>query len=380
MKIVYVLDAIARVGGLERILTDKMNYLAEIYNHDVYLITAIQGTHPYPFPLSSKVKHIDIDARYQTQYKYKYPKRLWVRWKINRRFRINFKNTINNINPDIIIGNTFYKADVICKLKCRAKKIIESHCAKSFTGQNNGICRNKLIQLFYNIHLKHYFKIIQKQSDAIVTLTQGDVNEWETSHKWIIPNIITSLSDTLSCCNKKRVISVGRLSYQKGYDRLIDVWQIVNSKHPDWLLDIYGDGEDETKLRKEIIKKNLNEVINIHPSTSNIYQEMQNSSILALTSRYEGFGLVLIEAMTNGVPCVSFNCPYGPSDIITDKDDGFLIPNGDIQAMADKICYLIEHEEIRKGMGQRAHLAAMRYAPENIMPLWEKLFNEITKS
>ena len=107
---------------------------------------------------------------------------------------------------------------------------------------------------------------------------------------------------------------------------------------------------------------------------------MQNSSVFVLPSRYEGFGLVLIEAMTNGLPCISFDCPYGPSDIINDGEDGFLIPNGNIQAMADKICYLIENEEERKEMGREAHQSAMRYAPENIMPMWEKLFNDIVKS
>ena len=111
-----------------------------------------------------------------------------------------------------------------------------------------------------------------------------------------------------------------------------------------------------------------------------IYQDMQENSIFVFPSRYEGFGLVLIEAMTNRVPCVSFDCPYGPSDIITDGEDGFLVPNGNIQAMADKICFLIENEKVRKKMGQKAHQSAMRYAPENIMPMWEKLFNEIVKS
>ena len=106
---------------------------------------------------------------------------------------------------------------------------------------------------------------------------------------------------------------------------------------------------------------------------------MQESSIFVFPSRYEGFGLVLIEAMINGLPCISFDCPYGPSEIIKNGHDGFLIPNGNIQAMADKICYLIENENVRKEMGKKARHSAMRYAPENIMPLWEKLFNELVK-
>ena len=107
---------------------------------------------------------------------------------------------------------------------------------------------------------------------------------------------------------------------------------------------------------------------------------MKESSIKVLTSRYEGFGLVLIESMINGVPCISFDCPYGPSDIIQDGENGYLVENGNIQELADRICYLIENEEVRKTMGQKARLSAMRYAPENIMPVWIKLFNDIIKS
>jgi len=380
MKIVYIHDSIARIGGLERILADKMNYLAEVYNYEIYLITSSQGGHPYSFPLSSKVKHIDINTQFHIQYQYKYPKRLWIKWKVNQMFKNNLLKTIQTINPNIIIGTSYYEAETITKLKCNAKIIIESHCAKSYTGKNDGVKRNSIIQLFYRLNLIRYNYIIKKYSDAIVTLTQGDAIEWGKPHKtYIIPNAITLISTTCSSCENKKVNAVGRLSYQKGFDILIKVWKQVNLKYPNWKLDIYGEGEQRNDLKQQIKEKGLKNVITIHPPTPNIYQEMHNSSIFAFPSRYEGFGLVLIEAMTNGIPCVSFNCPYGPSDIITDGEDAFLVPNGDIQAMADKICYLIENEELRKEMGRKAHQSAMRYAPENIMPMWKKLFNEIVK-
>lgn len=381
MKIVYIHDSIARIGGLERILVDKMNYLAEVYNYEIYLITSSQGEHPYSFPLSSKIKHIDINTRFHIQYLYKYPKRLWIKWKVNRKFKNNLQKRIQTINPDIIIGTTYYEADTISQLKCNAKIIIESHCAKSYTGKNDRIKRNLIIQLFYRLNLIRYNNIIKKNSYTIVTLTKGDAIEWGEPHKtYVIPNVITQIATTLSSCKNKKVIAVGRLTHQKGFDILIKIWKIVNFKHPNWELDIYGSGELENILNEQICKEGLQNNITIHPPTTKIYQEMQNSSVFVLPSRYEGFGLVLIEAMTNGLPCISFDCPYGPSDIITDGEDGFLIHNGDIQAMADKICYLIENEEVRKEMGRKAHQSAMRYAPENIMPMWDKFFNEIVKS
>ena len=378
MKIVYILDSLARVGGIERILTDKMNYLADVYGYDVYLITAAQGTHHYSFPLSPKIKHLDIDVRFHLQYQYSYPKRIWIKWHMNRKFKKNLEIVIDNIHPDIIIGTTYYKADVICQLKCNAKKIIESHNAKSYTGINDNIKRNPIIDFFYRIAYRKYIKTIEKKSDVFITLTQGDKDEWGIVNKtYVIPNIITEISPLISSCNNKLVISVGRLTYQKGFERLISTWKMVNKKHPDWNLAIYGTGEEERALRNQIKESRLENVITINPPTPDIYTKMQESSILVFPSRYEGFGLVLIEAMINGVPCISFDCPYGPSDIIDNGNDGYLIPNDNIQKMVDKICYLIENEEIRKEMGKKARKSAMRYAPENIMPLWDKLFNEI---
>ena len=172
------------------------------------------------------------------------------------------------------------------------------------------------------------------------------------------------------------MISAGRLTSQKGFERLISVWKEVNKRYPDWSLAIYGTGEDEEALRDQIKEAQLESVITINPPTPEIYTKMQESSIFVFPSRYEGFGLVLIEAMINGLPCISFDCPYGPSEIIKSGNDGFLIPNGNIQAMADKICFLIENENVRKEMGEKARKSVMRYTPENIMLLWNNLFNE----
>lgn len=378
MKIVYILDSLARIGGVERIFTDKMNYLVEVYGYDVYLITAAQGAHHYSFPLSPKIKHLDIDVRFHLQYQYSYPKRIWIKWQMDRKFKKNLEKVIDNIHPDIIIGTPYYKADVICQLKCNAKIIIESHNAKSYTGINDNIKRNPIINFIYQIAHRKYIQTIEKESDVLITLTQGDKNEWiNNQNTYVIPNFVTKIPNDISALKNKQVIGVGRLTYQKGFERLISAWEEVYKKHSDWTLAIYGCGEAETTLRKQIRDAKMEDVITIHPPTIDIYNKMKESSIFVLSSRYEGFVLVLLEAMINGLPCVSFDCPHGPSDIIDNGNDGFLIPNGNIQVMADKICYLIENEKVRKEMGKKARKSAMKYTPENIMPLWNKLFNKI---
>lgn len=378
MKIVYVYDAIARIGGVERILVDKMNYLAEVYGYEVYLITAAQGNHPFSFPLSDKVKHIDINARFHVQYQYKFPKRLWMKWKLDYDFKHRLQEQIGLIDPDIVIGTTYYKADVICRLNCRAKKIIESHCAKSYTGQNDGIVRNKIMQWLYNRQLKNYNKAIERKSDVIVALTKGDATEWNKKENiFVIPNMIRKMPESKSSCEAHRVISVGRLIYQKGYDLLIEAWNIIYKKHPDWKLDIYGEGPLRDELQRQISRNKLNDVITIHSSTPYIFEEFIQSSIYIMSSRFEGFGLVLIEAMSCGLPCISFDCPYGPDTIIVYNKNGILVPNGNIEKLAEAICLLMEQDNVRHKYGMEAKKSVERFLSENIMSQWKQLFTEI---
>jgi len=127
------------------------------------------------------------------------------------------------------------------------------------------------------------------------------------------------------------------------------------------------------------MKLGLENTINIMPFSHNIYEEYLKSSIFVLSSRYEGFGLVLIEAMSCGLPCVAFDCPHGPSDIIRDKEDGLIVENGNVEALANAICWMIEHNDERKAMGQRAKQDIARYDIDTVMDIWNKFFSDINK-
>lgn len=379
MKIVYIYDAIARIGGVERALADKMNYLAEVYGHEIHLLTSSQGNHPFSFPLSGSINHTDINVRFHTQYRYGYPKRFWIKWKLDKEFGKKLKEQVTLINPDILVGTTYYKADDICRLPCRAAKIIESHCARPHTGINDGVKRNLFTQIIHRCLLKRRNRLIETRSDAIVSLTRADSRNWNKDEKckFVIPNFIKNRPQPSKECTRPRVVSAGRLVYEKGFDRLIRSWSIVHEKYPGWQLDIYGEGKEKENLTHLIQSLKLEKCITLHPFTDRIFQEYADSSIYALPSHYEGFGLVLIEAMSCGIPCVAFDCPYGPSEIIRDKENGLLIRNGDIKGFANAVVCLIDRVEIRKEYGRKAREDAKSFLTENVMPQWNNLFNRM---
>lgn len=376
MKIVYVYEALALYGGIERILIEKMNYLSQLPNYHIYIITTNQGNHPISFPLLPEVKHIDLNIRFHTKYRYSILKQLWIGRQMNIKFKRLLKEQFDTIKPDIIIVTTDLYMDIVTQLASDIPVIAESHSDKyQNLLSNNGKRLNKIQQYEQYKYLKSINKVTK-----LVTLTEQDAKIWNIPKKTvIIPNCIQSSHIEHSTCKNKQVIFVGRFSYQKGIDYAIDIWKIVHQKFPDWELHLYGEGELKEIYVSEIKKQSLDTTIFIHKPTSHIDNTYKESSIFMLTSRYEPFGLVIPEAMSCGIPCIAFKCS-GPINIIDDQINGLLIDNGNIQKFADAICYLIENEQIRKTMGQKAIEKAQFYDIQNIMPKWKELFEHLLKT
>ena len=215
--------------------------------------------------------------------------------------------------------------------------------------------------MIYNLH------IIERDADVVVALTKSDAQNWKKAKRVeLIPNFSIMPIKKVSDYESKKVIAVGGLEWQKGYDRLIEIWKLVARNHPDWHLEIYGEGELESELKETILKVKLCS-ISIHPYTNNISMEYATSSICVLTSRYEGFSLLLLEALRHGVPCITFDCPYGPKDLIDNDKCEFVIDNGNINQFAEKLCYHIDHPEIRKNISIAAINKAHFYDVDIIM-------------
>lgn len=381
MIIVYVYPHFINYGGTERVLIDKMNYFASQEGYDVYALTHEQGNYPMAYSLSHQVKHIDLGLQYSPLFELN----SFVRFYIGRRFdkilKKRYNDFIQSLRPDIVIATTYFSNLISIVGSCSVPyvRILESHIDKRYILNNDPLNRKSILRW---LHTSCLMKLISRSAchfDLLVALNDEDMKDWAEYVKTImIPNVVhLNPTGQISDNKSKRIIFVGRYTEQKGIDDLFKVWQLVYQKHPDWQLHLYGEGHLLGQLLYEAKRLNIN--IEVHKPCENIFIKYVESSILLLTSVFEPFGLVLVEAMSCGLPVVAFDCPYGPQRIIEDRKIGFLISNRDISLYAEKVCELIESYELRKKMGKAAIVSSQRYSFDRIMPLWKNLFDELLK-
>lgn len=375
MRIVYVTDSLAICGGIERVLTDKMNYLTNDYGYDVVLMTLYQGPHKFPFALTGGIEHFDINVRFNEQYEYRGLVRFFKRWKLEKQIKRRLASAMSELKPDVLVCVKYEFADLLCATKGNIPLVVESHT----------LCNAEKIEktsFFRKIHMQKV-KWRIRNADAVVALTDRDANDWRIKNKnvFVISNVVyLNEKASLATCKSKSIIFVGRLSKQKNISGLLDIWEKVNLANPDWVLHIYGEKGDieDCVFDRLLMAKNIGIVIH-EPVKNQMIEEYKKHSILVLTSIFEPFGLILPEAMSCGLPVVAFDCPYGPADIITDGVDGFLIKNRDVNEFADRVCQLIEDRELRVRMGHAAVKSAQRYRADLIMPKWKDLFERLCR-
>ena len=372
MKILYIFRSLVVYGGIERILVDKMNSMADSYGMDVYLLTSDQGAHLVPYRLSEGVHYEDLGICFYRQYRFRGLHRLMVARKMIRQYRQLLSERLRGIRPDLIICTTSDRIDIITKLKGSVPLVVESHsiCIRTLNHGRNWLHRK--------IHRYRFLHSLSKV-DMIVTLTEDDAREWRKYHSRVavIPNFLHQHEETVSYQTSKKAIFVGRFDYQKRAQDAIQIWKLVRERHQDWVLEIYGDGE----LQQEICSLSLRVGgVVVHQPTEKIFEAYKDCCFLISTSLFEPFGLVIPEAMSCGLPVVAFDCPYGPTDLITDGEDGYLVKDRDMMTFAERVCELIENEELRQKMGQMARLSSKRYEAEVIMPMWIQLLSQLVVS
>lgn len=321
MFIVYCIESICAKGGMERIIIDKMNWLAENTKYEIILMTIWKHRDSTisAFPLNKKVKVIELNVP-----KGLYPLAIW-----------RFNRTIKKLNPNwCILFHALGALLSICST-WKGRLLYESHTP------------------LFSMNHQWLYPLMMKKIQTVVCLTKGDANNFAKAKRVVvIPNFCNIRTETKPYYNTKSVISMGRECKEKDFPRMKRLWKNISEKYPDWQLQI-------------------------HHNTTDVVKAYTSGSIFIMTSRFEGFGLVLIEAMQCGLPCVAFDCPYGPREIIQDGENGFLIPYEDDALFIEKLTYLMEHPEERERMGKAAQKIAVKYDKLKIMDQWKTLLTAL---
>lgn len=380
MTILYFYRSMTLFGGVERILTDKMNYMAEHFGWDITICTYEQGAEPCNYPLSPKVRHVDLGCFFWK--KYRAP--LWRRFAEERKWQRlldeRVKALLGELRPDIVVGNSIEPQPIkaVRRAGYPGKLVVEAHIYKDCWRAVKAISRKAGIMQWLQ---SRKAERAATQADLLVCLSRQDAALWRRDYKRpaisVVPNFMHIFPDSVPAHGElRRALAVGRLDKPKGVDMLVSAWATVAGLHPDWTLDIYGDGPERENIVSQIASLGLQKSVRVVPPTPAIYDEYQSSDFFVQSSLSEGFPMVLIEAMACGLPPVAFDCPIGPA-VIIERGTGLLVPPRDTAALAKAICQMIERPDERRDMGAKARQAMLRYTAGQVMPLWKQLFEEL---
>ncbi|MBS7255944.1 glycosyltransferase family 4 protein [Flavobacterium branchiicola] len=351
MKLLYIVPKIKNAGGVARVLSVKANYFTEHFNYEVHILSQNEEEELPFYDFNSKIKFHNIILKGNAfQFLKAYQKQL--------------NQKIKEIQPDVIlVVDNGLKAFIFPFLiKTKTPVVFEIHGSK-FIEENkpNTDLFSKFIQ-----KIKQNFKDFSAQKfTKVVALSDESLKEWKVKNGIVIANPSWLKTEKSASLNNKKVIAIARNSYEKGLDRLLVIWKKTYKNHRDWTLEIYTDEiESLTKIAN----------VNYYAFVKDIEEKYLESSIYAMTSRTEGFPMVLLEAMASSLPCIAFDCPIGPRTIITNAENGFLIPDNDFEMYADKLSFLMENEEVRLKLGENAKLTSENFSVEKIMKEWKVFF------
>lgn len=377
MKLIYCTHSTYNPGGMERVLLNKVTYLSQLPGWEVAVVTTDQHQRPPFYPFPEKVRMTDLGINYSEDNE----KGAWKKITGYLRKRKEHKRKLTALllkeKPDMVVSLYPSESSFIPDIKDGSKKVLELHYCKFFRLQYG---RKGLLGWIDKLRTWQDERIVRR-FDKFVVLTNEDKGYWgNLPNIEVIPNAAMHVSDAYSGVMNKRVIAVGRLDYQKGFDRLIQAWELVQhtGRFTGWKLDIFGQGEWQEMLQQMIDKAGLQDTVRLNRPTKQIGEEYVKSDMLVMSSNYEGFPMVMIEAMACGLPVVSFDYKCGPKDIIRDGVNGVLVPNGDIQALADSMMEVMGDEAYRKMLSQNARKVVDTYSEQAVMSQWIRLFTSIT--
>lgn len=373
MRIIFVLRSVVLSGGIERIMTEKASWLGS-QGHNVLFLTYEQGSHSLSFPLDSYVVHKDLDCRYYTIYKKNILIRPLYMLLFKHKFKCRLKSTILSFCPDLMVipSNLEEFLSPATSMSKYVPVAFECHSTHiEILGE---------LQNLRGLVRKYMLLSCIKRCSVVFTLTEGDANYWKSlcKHVVAIPNPLPYYPEKIDVGEKVqgKIICVARLQRVKRIDRLIEAFSLISEKYPIWHIDIYGDGKEKNMILNMIAEKKLQNRVSVYAPTADIYKKYMESEFLVLSSDSEGFSLVLIEAMSCGIPVVSVDCPYGPASIV-DKGVNGLLAEMSVIDLSAKMEWMITHDTERKMFGNNARKSASQYQKDVVLRRWEQTYSSV---
>ncbi|ATM96827.1 WbcM protein [Yersinia frederiksenii] len=356
-KIAFFGGDISHTGGTERVSLALANYLVK-EGYQVVIIS-LSGNAPPKFHVDERIKLVSLFDK-------------------KRRFSLAYFSVVFRLRRILIDESIDVVIDVDTMLALFSTVSLVGTNIKHISWEHFNYKSNLTVKSRKLARI-----IAAKYADVVVTLTEKDREYWLEENKY--PEKIVSISNPLPFAPQSRlknkdtktILALGRLNYQKGFDLLLDIWAKVEEVNSDWGLVIAGDGEDKNLLSEKINELNLKNV-ELLPSTPNVRDLYDQSAIYVMTSRFEGFPMVLLEAKACGLPIIAYDCDTGPSELITDNEDGFLIPFADSNTFSERLIQLMNDDNLREAMSLRSLVNSEKYQIEaTIGRKWKILIDNI---
>ena len=375
MKLIYCMASVYNPGGMERVLLNKVRWFASRDGYDVTVVTTDQQDRPPFYQFPEHVRMIDLGINYSVDNNRSPIAKITSYFQKRQKHRRALASLLMKERADVVISLYPSESSFIPKIKDGSKKVLELHLNRYFRLQYG---RSGLLGLADRFRSWQDVKIARK-FDKFVVLTKEDAGYWgELPNIEVIPNAAPSVPDNSYDATCRRVIAVGRLDYQKGFDRLVEAWaQLPEELRKEWRLDIFGQGEWKEMLEERIKSLGIEDSARINLPTKDIFKEYASSAFIVMSSHFEGLPMVLIEAMSCGLPGVCFDFKCGPKDLIKDGENGLLVPEDDIPALAKAMERMMREGELRKQMSDKSLDIRSKYSEEIIMEQWEMCFKRM---
>lgn len=376
MVIVYCLQALHRMGGIERVITTKANRLAEL-GYTVHIITTDQREQAPAFPLHSSIALHDLGLNYEHDNELGRFGRIRALYRKRSLHRERLEGLLRKLGADITISTFFQEAPILPKLRDGSKKVLEMHTSRY--ARVNMYPKEARLMRLYGRWRQWQDERLARQYDAFVILTEVERPLYKyQKNLYNIPNPCVLPEYGYSDLSKPQAIAVGRLEYVKNFESLIRAWQSVAERYPEWQLAIYGDGPLGGQLARLIEDLGLQGQVSLKGNHSRMDERYRESSMCLMTSHFEGLPMVLLEAQTCGLPIVAYDCPSGPREVVIHGRNGLLVAEGDETALANAIISLIEDPTRLHTLAEQAREDAQRYDLETIIARWQVLFALLT--